>query len=140
MIGDEQNRTDHQVGAAAADSPRRLYVAESIVVDDRLLLAACIAATGDETYWLLRTDILGQDGLAHGRPDVAHERLGPLPAAFRRRLRPTSARCGATRRTGQPCEATVQHVGDRCRHHGGTPDAETTVVGSDRLTRPPGRE
>lgn len=47
-----------------------------------------------------------------------HDQLGPLPAAFARRL---AARCGRPTKSGRPCRVEVYQLGDACPFHGGDP-------------------
>lgn len=66
---------------------------------------------GAESLWLLVPD--GDDGTAPPIPE--HERTGPLPERYRRRL--AQPRCGRPRLGGLSCRTPVAVAGQTCGHH-----------------------
>ena len=110
---------DHR-GDVLGDSAttQRLWVANAVDAYDGFVLGECIDSEGETQLWLLSSRDLGRNNVQHGRPDADHERLGRLPAVYRRRLREASAlRCGAPRRCGLACLSRVARRGDRCWAH-----------------------
>ena len=46
-----------------------------------------------------------------------HERLGPVPVQWQRRIRQAQLRCGRPRSDGQPCRTPVARAGHSCANH-----------------------
>lgn len=93
---------------------------EAIALGDGTLLAACIDADADVTFWIVKPlNDIEQHAAIHGRSsDARHDQLGPLPAAYRDRLRQVArSRCGRTCRGGRSCRNIVVHAGEPCSRH-----------------------
>jgi hypothetical protein len=78
---------------------------------------------GNETYWLIHKELLGEDGVDHGNEQPPHEQLGPLPLDYVRRItisRRRYTRCGRRTQAGTPCKIRVDRPGQACGWHRGT--------------------
>jgi hypothetical protein len=85
------------------------------------LAAVAIGADGQERLILALRESLGDENVTYDPAcsDATHERVGPLPLEYVRRITICSRtqRCGRRTKTGAPCQIPVSEPGDACGWH-----------------------
>ena len=82
-------------------------------------LVEAVTATGSTVLWLMvpLCDHCEAQAVHGSIATATHERLGPLPESWWRRIRETPIRCGRPRGDGKPCRTPVTHNNAACRRH-----------------------
>lgn len=80
------------------------------------LAAVGVDPDGRDVLVLASEEHLNVEGAPQGCADQPHERIGPLPAVWRRRIN-GDPRCGAPTAKGRPCRVKVASQGDICGIH-----------------------
>jgi hypothetical protein len=84
-------------------------------------MAPAINSDGEESLWIVCSELLDRRGVDMGNPSPQHERVGPLPPWFAHRTEwvLSGIRCGAPTRSGRPCRSRVEKQGLKCCFHRG---------------------
>jgi hypothetical protein len=95
------------------------------------IAAVLVAADGRQDLVLVHEELLGDERHTYNYtvPEAAHERVGPLPLEFVRKITISrrTHRCGRpTKSTGAPCRTPVARPGDTCAWHRTIPSERTS--------------